>query len=76
VVRQGLTPVAVGLVIGIAGAVIVGRLMEALLFETSGTSPWMLLAIAAGIGLVAVVACVIPARRVARIDAVQAIRSE
>jgi ABC-type antimicrobial peptide transport system permease subunit len=36
----------------------------------------MLLAIAAGIGLVAVVACFIPARRVTRIDAVQAIRSE
>jgi predicted permease len=76
VVRQGLAPVAVGLVIGLAGAVIVGRLMETLLFETSGVSPWMLLAIAAGIGLVAVVACFIPARRVTRIDAVQAIRSE
>jgi predicted permease len=76
VVRQGLAPVAVGLVIGLAGAVIVGRLMETLLFETSGISPWMLLAIAAGIGLVAVVACFIPARRVTRIDAVQAIRSE
>ena len=76
VVRQGLAPVAVGLVIGLAGAVIVGRLMETLLFETSGVSLWMLLAIAAGIGLVAVVACFIPARRVTRIDAVQAIRSE
>jgi predicted permease len=76
VVRQGLAPVAVGLAIGLAGAVIVGRLMETLLFETSGVSPWMLLAIATGIGLVAVVACFIPARRVTRIDAVQAIRSE
>lgn len=76
VVRQGLVPVAIGLAIGLPGAVIVGRLMESLLFETSGASPWMLLAIAAGIGLVAFVACLIPARRVTRIDAVQAIRSE
>jgi putative ABC transport system permease protein len=76
VVRQGLAPVAVGLVIGLAGAVVAGRLMESLLFETAGASPWMLLAIAAGIGSVAVVACIIPARRVMHIDAVQAIRSE
>ena len=76
VVRQGLAPVAVGLGIGLAGAVVAGRLMEGLLFETAGASLWMLLAIAIGITLVAVVACVIPARRVTRIDPVQTMRSE
>ena len=50
--------------------------MEGLLFETAGASLWMLLSIAIGITLVAVVACVIPARRVARIDPVQTMRSE
>ena len=47
VVRQGLAPVAVGLVIGLAGAVLVGRLMASLLFDTPGVNAWMLLSIAA-----------------------------
>ena len=76
VVRQGLQPVAVGLGIGLAGAVVAGRLMEGLLFETAGASLWMLLSIAIGITLIALVACVIPARRVTRIDPVQTMRSE
>jgi putative ABC transport system permease protein len=76
VVRQGLTPVAAGLGIGLGGAVLAGRLMEGLLFETSGAGLWMLLSIAMGITLVAFVACVIPARRVARIDPAQTMRSE
>ena len=76
VVGQGLAPVAVGLGLGLAGALVVGHMMEGLLFDAAEASPWMLLAVAAGITLVAVVACVIPARRVTRIDPVQAIRSE
>ena len=74
-VRQALVPVAVGGVVGLAGAMALGRVMTGLLFGVSGTDPITLVAVAALFGLVAVVASYVPALRASRLDPVQALRS-
>ena len=66
VLREGLTPVVLGLVIGAAATVALGRVFASLLFEVRPSDPMTLLAVSALLGLVAVVACIIPARRVTR----------
>ena len=76
VVRQGLVPVAAGLVLGLAGALAAGRAVSALLFEVSPSDPATLGVVVALLGAVAMVACYIPARRATRIDPVTALRME
>ena len=64
VLREGLIPTAAGLVIGGVVAVALGRVFGSLLFEVRPADPVTLLVVSALLGLVAVLACVIPARRV------------
>jgi len=76
VLRQGTAPVAVGLILGIAGAVALGRLLRGLLYQISPYDAWI---IAAAVGItfaVALAACWLPARRAARIDPMVALRYE
>jgi predicted permease len=76
VLKQSLVPVAVGLAIGVAGAVGVGRFVEQFLFEVSPFDPLMLASSVGALALVAGFACAIPAGRAARIDPVTALRGE
>jgi putative ABC transport system permease protein len=76
VVREGLAPVAVGLVLGLLGALAAGRLVQGLLFDVTASDPWALGVVIVLLATVASVACYIPARRVTRIDPVQALRWE
>jgi predicted permease len=76
VVREGLTPVAAGLALGLIGALAAGRLMQGLLFDVAPADPWVLGAVLALLAVVASIACYIPAHRVTRIDPVQALRWE
>lgn len=76
VVSEGLVPVLVGLVLGVLGAIAAARLVEGLLFDVSAQEPAAYAAVVAIITGVAIVACYVPARRVARIDPVQALRWE
>ncbi|MGH7482086.1 MAG: ABC transporter permease [Longimicrobiales bacterium] len=76
VIGQGLAVAAVGLVIGMAGAVALTRLLSSLLFEISATDPLSLLAAPVVLGLVALLACYIPARRATRVDPVVALKQE
>ncbi len=76
VLRQGLGVALVGLVLGLAGAVGLSRLLGAVLYDVSPTDP-LALATAAGIlGGVAAIACLIPAIRATRVNPVEALRSE
>jgi putative ABC transport system permease protein len=62
--------------IGVALALVLGRLVEPLLFETSPRDPSMFLAVAATLLTFAVLASVAPTRRAVRVDPVTALRSE
>jgi len=63
VLREGLTPVAVGLLVGITGALLGGRVIQSLLFEVQPGDPLTIVGVCVVLGLVAVAACAIPARR-------------
>ena len=63
VLGEGLRPVAVGLLIGILGALALGRGFQSLLFEVRSSDPMTIAGVAALLGAVAVIACAIPARR-------------
>jgi predicted permease len=75
-VRQGLTVAATGVAIGLSGALIVTRFMESLLFGISSKDPLTFAAIAVLLGLTALLASYVPARRAARIDPMVSLRSE
>ncbi|MES2695984.1 MAG: ABC transporter permease [Verrucomicrobiota bacterium] len=76
VLVEGLKLAALGVAIGLAGAVVLFRMFSALLYETSAADPLSLLG--AGVVLIAAaaLACYLPARRASRIDPLIALRSE
>ena len=76
VVRQGLAPVLIGLLFGIAGALALGRVMEGLLFGVNASDPWTLAGVSCLLIGVAAAACYIPAARVSRADPLSALRYE
>ena len=76
IVRQGALKVVIGLVVGIAGAFGVGRLLQTMLVQMSPRDPVTLGAIALLLAAVAAAACVWPARRACRLDPVVALRSD
>jgi putative ABC transport system permease protein len=67
---------AIGVVLGLAGAVALGRSMQAILVDTDPTDPVILAGAGALLGAVALVAGWVPARRASRIDPVRALRAE
>jgi predicted permease len=75
VLRQGLTLVAIGLVIGIAGALALTRLMSRLLFAIEPTDAATFIAVSAVLAIVALLACFLPARRAASVDPLVALRA-
>lgn len=68
VVKEGLVLLAAGLVVGLAGAIAMRRAMEAQLYGTSGLDPVVIASVAGILGLVAMAACMVPARRASKID--------
>jgi predicted permease len=76
VLRQGLTPVIVGLLAGVAGALALGRLLTSLLFEVSPADPLTISAVIVALASVAAFACTVPALRATRVDPMTALRYE
>jgi putative ABC transport system permease protein len=76
VVKQGVVLAAVGLLIGIVSAILLTRLITSLLFEVSSTDPLTYLFISFLLGMVALSASYIPARRAASVDPINALRYE
>jgi predicted permease len=68
VLREGITLLAAGLVVGLGGAFAIRRAMESQLYGVSAMDPLVLAGVAGVLGSVAVAACAIPARRASRID--------
>jgi predicted permease len=75
VLRQGMRLVLLGLAIGVAGAFALSRLFSSLLYETTPSDPPTYLAVAAVLGLVAAVACFVPARRATTVDPMVVLRN-
>ena len=76
VLRQGLLLVVSGIIPGMAGAIVGSRLIASQLYATRPIEPSVLLGAVLLIGLVASLACYLPARRAARVDPLQVLRSE
>jgi ABC-type antimicrobial peptide transport system permease subunit len=76
VLRRGFRLVAIGLLIGSAGALAVTRVLRSLLFAVSPTDPLVFSAIAGLLVVIALAASLLPARRAARVDPVVALRTE
>ena len=73
IVRQGMTLTLAGVGVGLAGAVGLSRVLNSLLFGTNAIDPMTFAAISLLLGLVALVACYLPARRAARVDPIKAL---
>jgi len=76
ILRQGLGVIAAGLGAGLLAAFFAARLVESLLYRTNAHDPLILIGIAVMLGLVAFLACLVPARRATRIDPLSALRTE
>lgn len=73
VVRQGAVLTLAGIVIGLAGALVLTRLMRTLLFAVTPSDPITYVAIVMALCAVALVASYLPARRATRVDPVIAL---
>jgi putative ABC transport system permease protein len=76
IARRGLIHLAIGMAIGMPGALAVGRLLQSLLVQTTPWDPATLGGIAALLTVVAIAACYWPAQRATRLDPVVALRHE
>ena len=68
VLREGLVLVGIGLVLGGIGSLLLRHTLESLLFGVSATDPRVLLLVSGVLGVVAAIACCVPARRATKID--------
>jgi putative ABC transport system permease protein len=76
VVGQGMRLVGIGLLLGLTGAWLLSRVLTSQLFGVSARDPFTYLAVAALLGVVALTASYLPARRALRVDPMTSLRSE
>ena len=76
VMSAGARLVGIGIALGVAGALAVGRLISSLLYGLPPTDPPTLASAIALFALVAAAACWLPARRASRVDPIAALRAE
>ena len=76
ILREGMTLVLVGTAAGLAGALVLGRLLKSLLFEVGPADSPTFIAVPMLLASTALLASYIPARRAAKIDPMVALRHE
>jgi len=76
VMKDGMKLGLLGIVLGLAGAIALTRLMVSLLFDVKPTDPATLIGVALLLAAVTMLACYIPARRALSIHPLTALRCE
>jgi putative ABC transport system permease protein len=76
VLKKGIVLGAVGVVVGLAASFALTRLIATLLFEVTTTDARTFAAVAAGLFLITLLACYLPARRATKVDPLKALRYE
>jgi putative ABC transport system permease protein len=76
IVRETITRLCVGIVIGVVGALAASQLLASQLFGVTTIDPLSYAAAAVGLAIVAVATSLIPATRALRVDPVTALRAE
>jgi putative ABC transport system permease protein len=76
VMKRGLLAAAIGVLVGIVGALALTRFMQSLLFETAPYDPLVYAAVALLLLAAATLACLLPARRAARVNVARLLRAE
>jgi ABC-type antimicrobial peptide transport system permease subunit len=76
VLAHGIRVAASGGALGLVAALGAGHIVRSLLFGVTATDPVTYLVVALGIGVLAVVASYVPARRAARVDPMTSLRNE
>lgn len=75
IVREGMMPASIGIVVGAAAALGSAALLETLVFGVSASDPVMLAAVAGTLAGVALLASLLPAYRAARVDPLTVLRA-
>jgi ABC-type antimicrobial peptide transport system permease subunit len=68
IVLQGLRLTVAGVAVGIGGSLVASRVMETLLYGVEATDLRMVVGIPLALVTVALIACLVPAQRAARLD--------
>ena len=76
VIRQGMKPVVLGLLLGVIGSWWLTRLMQSLLYGVGARDPLTFITNVLLLAVVGLLACWLPARRAARVDPIVALRNE
>jgi ABC-type antimicrobial peptide transport system permease subunit len=76
VVRRAVQTMLLGIVLGIAGALALQRVIASQLYGVSATDPWVFAAVSALVAVVAVAAALAPARSASKVDPLAALRHE
>lgn len=76
IVLQGMRFVAAGLALGLIGVVVCSRLLQSFLFEIGATDLRIMVTVSLILSAVALLACLLPARRASLVDPIKALRAE
>lgn len=76
ILKDGARMTLVGIVLGLAGAMGLTRLMRTMLYGVKPTDPLTFISVAAFLGAIAMLACYVPARRAMKVDPMEALRHQ
>jgi predicted permease len=76
VIFEGMKPALIGLGIGVAGALLVGRVMAGLVFGVKTTDPLTFISVSGLLMTVALLATILPAYRATKVDPMRTLRDE